>query len=67
MKYWDRMLRANELRSEDCKKYDDMYYYNNARSENNKLAMLNSLKNRNEAFNYYYRRIRLGVLGWEKK
>ena len=45
----------------------DMYYYNNARSENNKLAMLNSLKNRNEAFNYYYRRIRLGVLGWEKK
>lgn len=44
-----------------------IYYYNNARSEDNKLAMLNVLKARNEAFNHYYRRIRLGVLGWEKK
>ena len=44
-----------------------MHYYNNARSENNKLAMLSVLKTRDEAFNYCYRRIKLGVLGWGKK
>lgn len=37
--------------------------YNNSKSEVKKNLTLNILKNREEAFNYYYPKIKIGILG----
>lgn len=45
----------------EFQKYGNMF--NNAKSEETKNAVLNILKTREEAFNHYYPKIKIGILG----